>query len=470
MSYNTLPFQVSGRSAPSRSRPLSSQESINIFPQLDPQGKDQVTMQSMAGVTLVSNIAGVARGQHVMAGIRYRVVGDRLYRVEEDDSHTSLGVIAGSERCCFANNGVQLIIVVSGLVYSFTESGGLSEVTDADIVGSICVDIINNQFIYTKPDLFVISDVNDGTNAFGLNAAQAESQPDSLVRAYVFLETILMFGENSLEGWFNNGVGNPPVQRIQNQVFNIGLGALHGVVETDQRLYYISDDLFIYRSTGVTGERVSDITIANEFESYDRVDDCVAWTFIFQGQNFIVFDFPSAGKTWCLNETLGIDGWFRLESGVNGEEFNYSSAIFWRGDYYLEGKDGGLYIFDINKYDHAGTTIRRSRTTASIDSEILGAKHKEMRIGRLELELETGVGLITGQGEDPQIMVEASYDGGRSWHHLPWMNIGILGEYARRVRCDFIATCFDCMFRLTVTDPVPVSIYSATVDIKLTGR
>ena len=131
-------------------------------------------------------LQALSRGQRKMGGLLYRVVGTTLYSVDSLGAHTSIGAISGSERCIMRNTAAQLIIVSDGLVWAYTVAGGLVSVTDADIVGALAVDLINNQFVYSKPDLFVISDVGDGSTASGLNAAQAESQPDELIRAYVF--------------------------------------------------------------------------------------------------------------------------------------------------------------------------------------------------------------------------------------------------------------------------------------------
>jgi hypothetical protein len=42
-----------------------------------------------------------------------------------------------------------------------------------------------------------------------------------------------------------------------------------------------------------------------------------------------------------------------------------------------------------------------------------------------ELDVETGVGLASGQGDDPQIMLSISDDGGRTWSDQePWRTMG----------------------------------------------
>tara|TARA_R110000796_G_scaffold29721_2_gene79943 strand:- start:957 stop:1232 length:276 start_codon:yes stop_codon:yes gene_type:complete len=86
------------------------------------------------------------------------------------------------------------------------------------------------------------------------------------------------------------------------------------------------------------------------------------------------------------------------------------------------------------------------------------------------ISMETGVGLIAGQGDNPRIMVEASYDGGRTWAAGAWPRVGRLGEFVLKVKWDKMKTFYDCMLRLSSTDPVNYSVYSANIDLKLAGK
>ena len=58
---------------------------------------------------------------------------------------------------------------------------------------------------------------------------------------------------------------------------------------------------------------------------------------------------------------------------------------------------------------------------------------------RFQLTLESGVGLVSGQGSDPQIMLRYSNDNGHTWSDELWGSAGLytggggnLGEFARR--------------------------------------
>ena len=158
MAFETVDVQVAGPSYQSRSRPVSSQATINFYQQFDESGKEPFVIHSWPGQDLVGSVTGKDRGQHVMSGIRYRIAGNTLYEVKSDGTHTDRGTILGSSRCIIADDGTNMFIVNAGNVQQYNASTTtLSSVTDPDIVGSIAVGFLDNQFIYTKPPLFVIS-------------------------------------------------------------------------------------------------------------------------------------------------------------------------------------------------------------------------------------------------------------------------------------------------------------------------
>jgi len=472
MPFQTLPINVSGPSYQSRSRPLSSQATINFYQEFDPSGKSPLVLHSYPGQTLFGSVTGADRGQHRMDNILYRVAGSKLFEVSSVGVHTDRGFIVGSRRCIFADDGENLFIVNDGNVQQYNRlSKVISTVTDPDIAGSIAVDFLNSQFIYTKSNLFIISDVNNGASASGLNAAQAESQPDDLIRAYVFDQIVYMFGELTIEPWYNSGTGAPPFDRIDTQMMSIGLAAIHSVDHNDNFMYWLGDDRQIYQASGGTPRRISSKAISHAIENYDFVDDAVAYTYTLEGQNFYQITFPTENKTWVVNEELGDDGWFEVSADRNGGKYNATSHTFIYGKHLISDElNGRLYELDLDAFDNNGTEIHRTRVMSSIHGGMVGAPGKRIQMSRFELILEAGVGLISGQGEDPKIMIEASYDGGKSFDAGTWMRIGRLGETNVRAEWFSLKSFYDLIIRITTSDPVHYTILSGAIDLRLAGR
>jgi hypothetical protein len=82
-----------------------------------------------------------------------------------------------------------------------------------------------------------------------------------------------------------------------------------------------------------------------------------------------------------------------------------------------------------------------------------------------QLDLETGVGLTTGQGSDPQIMLRYSDDGGHTWSSELWVSAGALGNYAHRAIWRRLGRSRDRIFEIIYSEPTKVALVNAYLDV-----
>ena len=90
-------------------------------------------------------------------------------------------------------------------------------------------------------------------------------------------------------------------------------------------------------------------------------------------------------------------------------------------------ENGKIYDMDLSYYDDNGDEKIWERIVPVIQDE-----GREIGHSSLELDMEVGVGPDGGQ--DPQIMMSYSDDGGRTWSGELWRSVGKIGEYSTRVR------------------------------------
>lgn len=476
MSFNTVPVNITGPSYQSRSRPLSSQVTQNFYQQFNEGGKDKYVLLPFPGLKVISSKAGSDRGFHRMAEVLYQVKGVTLYSIDKTGLHTAKGVIPGTGRAIIADDGINMFIVSDLKVWKFsTDTDLVTEVTDLNITGSKSVDFFNNQFIYTKDRFSTVSNVGDGSTASGLNVVGEETLPDDLVRDYVFDEVIYRCGVRSIVGWYNSGVGSPPIEKLQGRIFTVGLAAINSIAHTDQAFYWLGDDFAIYRASGGSEERISTDAISNQLQKFTDVSDAIANTFTFEGQNFYQITFPTGNRTFVINETLGENGWFELSSGINSpldsSEYQGTSIINAYGKNFVADVDSGsVYTLDFDTHTNDNKPLQRIRVTQSVNGELLGAKGKRVQMSELKIIMETGVGLVEGQGDNPRIMIEYSDDGGNSWNAGSWPQVGRMGEFTLQVEWFNLESFYDRIFRVSTSDPVNYSIYSATIDLRLAGK
>jgi hypothetical protein len=82
------------------------------------------------------------------------------------------------------------------------------------------------------------------------------------------------------------------------------------------------------------------------------------------------------------------------------------------------------------------------------------------------MDIEAGVGLETGQGSDPQVMLRYSKDGGHTWSARQlWRTMGAAGAYNTRMRWLNLGNAREWVFEITISDPVTRAVIAAHADI-----
>lgn len=250
---------------------------------------------------------------------------------------------------------------------------------------------------------------------------------------------------------------------------NTGLVAINSVANTDNFVYWLGDDKSIYRIRGNSAEKVSDDALSNTIEGMSKIDDAFGYAFTLQGQEFYLITFPSENKTFVINENLGRQGWFNLNSTTQDLAYSGTSSVNVYNKTYVASK-GDLLTLELNEFTQNTDVLIRERISTAITGESLGIKGQRLKMSRLELFVEAGVGLMTGQGENPRVRIETSIDGGRSYAHSAWVELGRLGDHTLRCELFQMASGESFVFRLTMSDPVPLTISGAAIDVKMVGR
>jgi len=465
-----VPLNITGGSYQSRSRPLSAQVTRNFYPELqdDPFAKEKYVLQPFPGLKLFGSSAGLDRGMLEHQGVLYKVSGTNFYTVNSSGTHTLKGTVLGSGQCILTGFGSNVLIAtLQGLVYQY--DGSITQITDGDLETPVSVAHLNNQAIYDGDGgRFAVSAVGDATDINGLDYATAETKADDIVRVYTFNQKLFLFGEKTIEPWFNSGVGRPPFDKIEGGVITIGLAARVSVANNDSFMYFLGDDRRVYRISDVAdAQPVSNIALSSQFESYGTINDAVAFCFTIQGQNFYHLSFPTEDKTWVYSES--VNQWFELSrSSTSGRDLANSHSFAYGKNLVADYRNSNIYEWDVNTYDENGLPLTRERNTSPLTGGAVGAPGREIELNRFELILERGVGLLSGQGSDPVIMLEISIDGGRTYGTEQWGRIGKSGEFLQKVEWFGLGRAAEFVIRIKTSDPVTYSITGANADIEIT--
>lgn len=469
-----VPINLTGGDYRHKSHLLSSQLTRNFWPQAqqrNPKAKSPYILQSFYGLSEFADpdIPGVCRGQKYNQGVLYRVVGESLYSIASDGTHTSLGTIPGEARCIISALGSSIIVVNgAGLVYIWNGTT-LTQNTDVNLGTPNGVAVLNNQAIYDAGtgQGFDVSDVGDPATISGLNNAQAESASDELVLPYAYRETLYLMGGDTTELWWNSGQGNPPFDKIQGAVIQVGLDARYSVADDEDFIYFLGSDKQFHALTAgasAVDEVISTPEMSKEIQNYATTSDCIGWTMKLEGQKFYVATFPTQNITWVL--PIGGE-WFQWGSGSSGRirANSYSNAYGKHlvGDY----TTAKMYELKAEVYTDASDEIIRKRISAPIHGGLFKQDGKAFEINSIELMVQVGQGLLTGQGSDPVIGISVSRDGGQTFGTERFLRVGKRGELVKVVTGSFGRFESQCVVKLQTSDPVYWAIHSAAAEIEV---
>lgn len=457
---------------------------VNLFPEVIPEGgKEPAFLQRTPGLKFLQRVGvGPIRGlwAHQTRTPDYYVVsGDEFYKVETlGGTATLLGTVSGTGPVSIADNGTQIFIACNGPSYIYNEAtGAFGRITDADFPGAGTVSYLDGYFVFNEPNSqrIWVTQLLDGTSIDPLDFASAEGSPDGVVGIIADHRELWVFGTDSTEVWYNSGAADFPLQRIQGAFNEIGCAAPYSIAKMDNQIYWLGQDArgrgVVYRAAGYVGQRVSTHAIEWQMQEYGDLTDAVAYTYQQDGHSFYVLNFPTANTTWVYDAAT--QAWHE-RAGFNNGEFmrhrannmcNFNGNII-VGDY----ENANLYTLDPQVYaDNDGVQkwLRSWRALPTGQNNLKATAHHSMQI-----DLESGVGLNSGQGADPQIMLRWSDDGGHTWSNEHWVSIGKIGQYYRRAifrRLGMTEKLRDRVYELSGTDPVKIAIMGAELSLSATN-
>ena len=469
-------FDISSKSAN-----VSSQIRTNLYVEVrNEKDKTSMALFRTAGLGAFTSVgASPPRGLYDINNLIYLVAGNTLYEVNNAGVSTMRGTLnTSSGRVDMFDNGSQILIVdgTNGYIYTIATTT-LAQIVSGNFPnGATTAAFQAGFFLVDDPahnGRFYKSASYDGTTWAALDFATAESNPDPLVRVFVNQSVVHLLGTQTTEFWSNTGALDFPYAPVQGTAIEWGLGAKWSVAKLGGLVTYLATNtegqLQIIRLSGYQPTVISSPEMDNEINNYSVNTDATAFSYKFNGHEFYQINFGTVGKSWLYDLTTsqqaGVPVWSKLTSGTSGgRHLGEMSINFINQDIVADYSTGNLYKFQ------SGTFTDNSVTTPwKLTSKHVYKDNAMLSLGRLWVDFETGVGLSTGQGSNPQVSLRYSKDGGHSWSSEVWRTIGAIGKYLTRVYWNRLGRARDWLFELSGSDPVKIVIMNAGLDLKV-GR
>jgi hypothetical protein len=348
--------------------------------------------------------------------------------------------------------------------------------SDGPFTGGTNVDIVDNYFVYNRPNTQqfgcsnVLSPISGSTNFSSKDGA-----PDNLVTLIVDHREIYLLGETSSEVWVDQGTSPFPFQRIPGTSTQHGIVTAFSISRLGNSFAYLSKNnrgtAQIVQMNGYVPQRISTHAVENSLTG-QTITDAIAWTYQLEGHEVYVISFPSINLTWCYDLATGMwHKWLYTNNLGQYERCRGNCAAVFQG-YVLAGDyaNGKIYKLDRNVYTDDGQNVKRLRRAPHLTADL-----QRQFFDELQIQFQPGVGLsgITVPlndevvGADPQAMLRWSSDGGSTWSNEHWTSIGQIGKYNNRAIWRRLGWSRDRIFEVTVSDPIKAVIVSA--NLKMTA-
>jgi hypothetical protein len=444
---------------------------INMFVEKAATSENQACLQSFPGLAaLKTNGAGPVRQIYCNAGTLggddFSVIGSgvspTLYR-----GTTLIGTLTGvgSGPVSVAGSNSEILIAAGGDMYRY--NGSLTKVTFPDNAHVRAVCFIGSLFVAVRgtessgaadlyPGRFYYSAVLDGSTWNALSYATAEREADGLLDVAALNDSILLYGQSTVEGWVDTGAADLPFTRTEGVGSQSkGIKATGCVCEADNTKFHIGSDGVVYRlAEGFA--RVSDHWLEEKIANSATAS---LFTFRLHGHEFVcarldseTFAYDIATGEWCELQTNG-GQWIAQCAAMNGTTV------------YLGHSSTGQ-IMGLSGWDHLGDEMTRE-FTAAVQMDAPGS------VDNLWLWVNAGqTSLETGQGSAPQVEMESSRDAGNIWTSFDPAPLGAQGAYQQLPEWRRLGQFNPpgAMFRFRVTDPVPFRVSAVKYNQLIGGR
>ena len=432
-------------------------------------------------VKIAQLLAAEVRGLHTLSNEDYliAVAGNLVYKVDTSYTATQIGTLTTSTGPVsisdnVTNNGMTAYIVDGLNRYTWIETTDTFTTlpsTDGPWQGATVVDSIDGYNIYNQPNTFnwACTDLSSSLSTQALYGS-ANGFPDNIVSLIVDRRQVYLLKDVTTEVWTDvgntiTGITTFPFARVPGTTVQSGVGAAFSVARFGASFAAVCKD--------TRGDSTIEAMVNYEYQKFSThaveqsltneiTHDAVAYTYQIEGHEMYVVTFPSVGEyglTWVYDgSTQQWHKWLSWDSNLAVYKRHRSNCGCYFNNQYIVGdyENGKLYSIENAVYTEDGATIRRMRRAPHITTDL-----QRQYFESFQIQFQPGVGLSTGQGDDPQVMLRWSNDGGSTWSNEHWVTIGKIGQYANRALWRRLGYARDRIFEVVISDPVKAVIVSA---------
>jgi hypothetical protein len=469
------PFFIGG-SYQSQAVTADQERTVNWYTEKmeSPGGTSRAMLYPTPGVEQIGAAStGPGRAHFYMDGREFAVIGTTFYEIDEAGSLTSRGTVELDANpatiCSNGAGGDQLFVTSGGNGYCYDLTANTITQITALNGKATQGDHLDGYFLALDANTatFYISNLLNGLSwSVGTDFAQRSIAPDRWLAMKVLGRYIWLFGEQTSEIWYNTG-NTFPFEVHPSGLIPYGIVAPFSAAIADKQIMWLSTTRTggtrVASAAGFSPEIVSDYALTHALESYaGTLSNSIGDSYQERGHRFYLITFPTQEATWAFDgetrQWAERGTWTPSENRYMAQRARWHAFAFGQHRV-LDSVTGSVYRQGIDvTTDVDGLLIRRMRR-----SPALMVENQRVYYAAFAVDMEPGLGLQSGQGSDPQVMLRLSNDGGKTWGSEHLKSAGKQGAYQRKVKWNRLGHGFRRVFEISVTDPIPWRITNAYV-------
>jgi len=382
------------------------------------------------------------RGLIECRGRAYGVNGTIVFQIDSGGNYINVGTVTSDGKPCsmVANGNGQIFLTSAGQGYVIPNAGGAGSLIGPVVTASYAT-FQDGYILVVKPNsnTFQISGsqdvpLGDATLWDDGNVSVQAGQADLLAAIISSREYVRTLGQRRSQILYDagsGGIGAFPFQSYNETFIESGIAAVFSLADLGDSLVWIGQDArgirACWRDFAFQPQRISTFAIEQIWEGYARIDDAVAFPFIWQGHLMYQITFPSAIKssrgvytaaTWVYDATVS-----ELLKRHVWHERAYQTALGY--------SVGRPELFHCYCY---GQHLVGSNGTDGNPGAIYAYGH----MGTLN--------------QNPQLLLRWSNDGGNTWGNEQNIPLGLQGQYSQLAYWNRCGYGRDRVFRLRYSE------------------
>lgn len=464
---------IFGKGTAGKSFVVTRQRRLNCYVELREDGdKTEVTVYGTPGMLLDRTVQGVNQPIRSMLGTQsalYVICAEKFCSVNQNGTTSftaSLSSTRGPASMAFSPTQVVIDDGIAGYLFN---GSSLSIIGASFPNGARTVTFVSGFFVAEQPgsQKFWVSKLLDGSTWGGLSFASASQYSDNIVAVDNSIGNLVVFCDQHTEFWQNVGTTPQPFAPVISAVNEVGLAAIYSRAHVEQSIIFLGQTreggVQVFRVIGYQMKAISSPDIDSIMNSFSVKADATALSYEVDSHKFYQITFTSADRSFLYD--CYSDVWSEVQTGISqkvGSRHMANLSTYSRGKTYLSDVDTlNIYSMDVGTFTDNGSIVPREITTRHASSDF-----NEFTVDEVYLDMETGIGIQSGQGSDPQIMIQVSRDNGRTFETERWIKFGKIGNYFMRAVARRWGSARDFVFKFRMTDPVKFVVTGGSISVR----